>query len=174
MVAFILWFDLNYRSLWGQMSSKKVKFWNSFFKLKHMYLMQYCLRIPVVLFALVYDVQNRQKLWLQILTSWHCTLNGAIWWAKMDGMTWNLPCRITTCRSPTIPFFWKFQKSSVLEICSKKMIFGILGVTKPKISKNRESHLVQNLISFNLTFFVCNLFQYWAIYDGSNFRPFMI
>ena len=53
----------------------------------------------------------------------------------------------------------------------KNYIWNLRG-QKPKISKNRDSHLVQNFISFNLTFFVCNLVLCCAIYDGSNFRPF--
>ena len=72
----------------------------------------------------LYHVQNRQKLRLKFLTSWYCTLNETIWWSKMDGMTWTLPCRLIPCSSPTyVPGLLNFKKVRLWKYFLQNKIF---------------------------------------------------
>ena len=55
----------------------------------------------------------------------------------------------------------------------KKLIFWNFVGQNPKILKIRDSHLVENSISFVLTPFVCDLLQHTLIYDRYSWRPFL-
>ena len=48
-----------------------------------------------------------------------------------------------------------------------------MGVKIQKKMKIRDSHLVENVISFLLTPFVCDLLQHTLIYDRYSWRPFL-
>ena len=54
-----------------------------------------------------------------------------------------------------------------------KLVFWNVWSQNPKFLKIRDSHLVDNSISFVLTPFVCDLLQYTLIYDRYSWRPFL-
>ena len=56
----------------------------------------------------------------------------------------------------------------------EKIVFFLnFGGQNPKLLKIRDSHLVENSISFVLTPFVCDLLQHTLIYDRYSGRPFL-
>ena len=69
-------------------------------------------------------------------------------------------------------FSW-FFKVGFLDIFCKKKCFFMLGIKTQNCEKLRwPSPISLRIRFFILTFFARNLLQFWAIYNGSKFRPF--
>ena len=109
------------------------------------------------------------------MTSPHFPLITIIWGSKIEIRIWNLACELPSCVTYTYnTVFWKVWKFWILEhFFPKNLFFWNFGGQNPKILKIRDSHLVENSISFVLTPFVCDLLQHTLIYDRYSGRPFL-
>ena len=67
------------------------------------------------------------------------------------------------CPIHIIRFFENFENFGLKSTFPEKLVFWNFGGQNPKILKIRDSHLVENSISFVLIPFVCDLLQYTLI-----------
>ena len=117
MTTVILQFDLKFRSK----KVNKDKFWHSKFWIKNIFLIQFCLRIPMMYLALVYIYKSKKcdiRFWrnaipqlLQSLGGGGANIDISVWnlWLKMTGnLTYSSFLFLKSGFYNNLPIFWKF------------------------------------------------------------------